>query len=69
MTLRTVVRQSNYELNHELAASSHNSTASSPVGVLPADAIILLVEADDVRVVFDLTIGLNQGAAEVLTRR
>lgn len=42
-----IVGQSDDELNNELAASSHDGPAGSPVGVLPVDAVILLVQADD----------------------
>jgi len=64
--LLTVIGEGDDELNHELATASDNSTAGSPIGVLPANTVVLLVKADNVWVVFDLSIRLDQRAAEVL---
>ena len=43
-----IIRKSNDELDHKLAATSHDCPAGAPIGVLPVDAVVLLVNADDI---------------------
>jgi hypothetical protein len=43
-----VVGEGDDELDNELTAACHDGAASSPVGVFPADSVVLLVETDDV---------------------
>lgn len=43
-----VVGKGDDELNNQLSSSGHDGTSGPPVGVLPADAVVLLVDADDV---------------------
>lgn len=46
-----VVREREDELHDEFAVTGHDCTAGAPVCVFPADAVVLLVQTDDVRVV------------------
>lgn len=61
-----VVGESDNKLNNEFAVSSDNSTTSSPVGMLPSDTIVLLVEADNIRAHLDSSIGFGVCGVEIL---
>jgi hypothetical protein len=61
-----VVGESNDELNNELSLTSGYSTVGHPVGVLPANAVILLVEADDLGSLLCLTSSVYKNAVKVL---
>lgn len=62
-----VVSECDDELHDELAAADHDGALGAPVGVLPADAVILLVEADHVGHWVWLAIAGNGDCVEVLS--
>ena len=43
-----VVGNRQYELDDKLAAASYNCTPGAPISVLPADAVVLLVQTDSI---------------------
>ena len=53
-------------LDHELAVAGHGSSACAVVGVLPADSIVLLVNANDVVHWHGVTIGVAEDGVEVV---
>ena len=61
-----VVGEGDDELHDELAAAGGDGAAGAPARVLPADAGVLLVEADDVFVDFSLSVWAGEGGVEVL---
>lgn len=48
-----VVGEGDDELDYKFSASGDYRSASAPVGVLPFDAVVLLVETDDVGLLLD----------------
>ena len=54
------------ELDDQFAVTGYDRTASSPVSVLPANAIVLLMQTDDIRSMLDLIVSSNQHAIKVL---
>ncbi|KAF4506524.1 hypothetical protein G6O67_006601 [Ophiocordyceps sinensis] len=63
-----VVGERDDELQDELAAARHDSSSGAPVVVLPVDAVVLLVQADDLAGHLGRAIGLGQDAVKVLGR-
>lgn len=62
-----VVGQSDNELDDEFSRSRYNSTAGTPIGVLPSDAIVLLVETDDIGADLGITVGSRDDSVKVLS--
>jgi len=60
-----VVGQSDDELDDQDTAASYDCAASAPVGVLPANTLILLMQADNVGVDLALTIIVDNDSVEV----
>lgn len=60
-----VVGQGDDELDHQDTAASYDCAASAPVGVLPANTLILLMQADNVGVDLALTIIVDNDSVEV----
>lgn len=61
-----VVGQGNDELHDQLAVAGHNGAARSPVGVLPADAVVLLVQTDDVGMRRGFAVTADDDGIEIL---
>lgn len=61
-----VVRECDDKLDDQLAAASGNGTAGAPVGVFPADAVVLLVQADDIMGGNTRAVGFGQNAIKIL---
>ena len=52
-------------LHDQFAFASHDCSPSSPVGMLPVDAIVLFVDADDIWCFLALAIGAYNNAVEI----
>lgn len=61
-----VIRQRDDELHNQLSSPCHHGASSPPIGVLPADAIVLLMDANDIRSDFALAIRAGDHTVEVL---
>lgn len=61
-----IVCQRNDELHDQLTSPGDDSAASPPVGVLPADAIVLLMDTDDVGGDLTFTVRSSNDAIKVL---
>lgn len=61
-----VVRQRDDKLHDQLSSPRDDCPTRPPVGVLPADAVVLLVHADDVGCDFALAVGAGDDAVQVL---
>lgn len=61
-----VVSEGDDELDDEFAAAGHDCATGSPVGVFPADAVVLLVQTDDVLGLLRRTICVCEDTVEVL---
>ena len=61
-----VVGKSNDELDDELPTSCYNGTASTPISMLPVDAVILFVKTDDVLGVLGSSIRVDENTIEIL---
>lgn len=62
-----VVGERDDELHNQLAAADHDGALRAPVGVLPANAVVLLVEADHVGHGFGLAIAGDCDCVKVLS--
>lgn len=61
-----VVGEGDDELDNQLAATRYHGAAGSPVSVFPADAVILLVQTDDVLGFLRRTICIGEDTVKVL---
>lgn len=61
-----VVGEGEDVLDDELAAAGDDGAAGAPVGVLPADAVVLLVQADDVFGLGGRAVRVGEQAVKVL---
>ena len=61
-----VVCQSDDELHYELTATSNHCSTGSPVSVLPVDAIILFMNANDVGCCLTLAVWADNNTVEIL---
>lgn len=61
-----VVGEGDDELYDELSSAGRHGTASHPVGVLPADTVVLLVETDDLGSLLSFASSVNENAIEIL---
>lgn len=60
-----IVRKCNDELDDQFSSPSDDGTAGPPVGVLPADAIVLLMDTDNVRSEFTTSVWPSDDAVEI----
>lgn len=61
-----VVGKGDDELDNQFSAASNDSSTGSPVGMLPVDAIILLMKTDDILGDLGLTLVINKYTIKVL---
>jgi hypothetical protein len=61
-----VVGKGDDELDNQFSAASNDSSTGSPVGMLPIDAIILLMKTDDILSDLGLTLVINKYTIKVL---
>ena len=61
-----IVGEGDDELHDELPMASHDSAASPPVGMLPANAVVLFVQADGVGQLLGLAVCTGDDGIEVL---
>jgi hypothetical protein len=61
-----IVCEGDDELDDELAVARYDCAAGAPVCVFPADAVVLLVEADYVGAYGDGAVGCGVGSVEIL---
>lgn len=61
-----VVGKGDDELDNQFSATSNDSSTGSPVGMLPVDAVILLVKTDDILGDLGFTLVINKYTIKVL---
>ena len=64
-----VVCKSDDELDHKLTTPTDHRATSSPIGMLPIDAVVLLMNTDDVGCASCLTVCANDNTIEILRVR
>lgn len=60
-----VIGQGDDELDDQLSSTGDDGTASTPIGVFPVDAIVLLVDTDDIRCLLAFAIRSDYNTIEV----
>jgi hypothetical protein len=61
-----IVGERDDELHHKFSAARNDRSTGPPICVLPVDAVVLLVQADDIRCYFAAAVSANDDAVEVL---
>lgn len=61
-----VVGKGDDELNDKFAATCQNCSARAPIGMLPVDAVVLFVNADDVGSYLSVTVSPYDHAVKIL---